>query len=341
MEFAIDFLYVGDGDAIVIWAREPNDFDIVFFVDGGNKGNGSKIIEHFNKWIKPYLQNKHAIGFVNSHPHEDHIDGLLEVLDGLKGSISFGIYNDPVECITSEHRDRIHRAYLDGTDTDITHLYKTFEQVELLNEFCKRHNIKKYNAFSEDVNFWNGAFKILSPSTDFYVNLVQYFSDVDFLKTVDFGKKLIADIDEDDEIKPCDIVNETDDASPENLTSTVIQLTDGRGKKYLLTADAGTDSFDYMESDGFDPSNIELVQLPHHGSRRNINSKWIVKFNPRIFIVSAEGNVKHPRKAVVNCIKRNLNKCNVYSTHTKKSTLGYITNKDVFPIRNWVDAAPL
>lgn len=64
-----------------------------------------------------------------------------------------------------------------GTDPDISNFYKTFEPVEKLNDFCKNNNIKRFNAYSEDISFFNGAFKLLSPSKDFYVNLVQYFSD--------------------------------------------------------------------------------------------------------------------------------------------------------------------
>jgi beta-lactamase superfamily II metal-dependent hydrolase len=342
MDYVIDFVYVGDGDAIVIWARKANEADWIFFVDGGNAGNGQKVIDHYEEWIKPYLQQKSAIGFINSHPHEDHIDGLLEIVKKLGNRVSFAIYNDPVECITTQHRERIHKAYLDDVDPDITHLYKTFEQVEKLNTFCEKYNVRRYNAYSEDVNFWDGSFRLLSPAKDFYVNMVQYFTDVDFLKTVDFSKKPVVGINEtEEETKPCAVVDEAEDASPENLTSTVIQLIDSQNRKYILTADAGIDSFDYMESEGFNSTNISLVQLPHHGSRRNISKKWIAEFNPSKFFVSAEGNVKHPRKAVINCIKRNLPNCKIYSTHTSKECLSYTTNSQIFPKRNWEVAPPI
>lgn len=341
MDFVIDFLYVGDGDAIIIWARIPNNADYVFFVDGGNFGNGKKVVEHYNKWIKPHLQSQRAIGFINSHPHADHINGLLEIIGELGNEMSFGIYNDPVECITQEHKDRIHKAYVRNEDPDITHLYETFEQVEKLNSLCTKFNLKRYNAYAEDINFFGGAFRLLSPSKDFYINMVQHFAGIDFLKTVDFSKKFSA-VDEDEEdTKPCKIVDENNDASPENLTSSVIQLIDSKNLKYILTGDAGVDAFDYMESDGFDNSNIRFVQLPHHGSRRNISTSWISKFNPTFFLASAAGNNKHPRRAVINCIKRNLPNCKVYSTHTSKNTLSCTTNKDAFPSRNWGSATAL
>lgn len=339
MDFLIDFIYVGDGDAIIIWAREPNVADYVFFLDGGNAGCGQGVVDHYKKWIEPNLQQQRTIGFINSHPHEDHIDGLLEIVEKIGETMSFAIYNDPVECITKEHKDRLYRDYMKGVDPDITHLYKEFEQVEKLNGFCRKYNLKRYNAYS-NINFWNGQFQILMPSEDFYVNHVQYFADEELLKAKDFSVKAgPIDISQDD-IKPCEIVDESDDTTPENLTSTVIQLTDSKGKKYILTADAGVASFDYMES-YFDPTNVEMVQLPHHGSRRNVSARWIKKFQPASFMVSAEGNNKHPRRAVVNCIKRNLPNCKVYSTHLNRAGLRYTTNKNVFPTTGWEPANPI
>jgi hypothetical protein len=55
------------------------------------------------------------------------------------------------------------------------------------------------------------------------------------------------------------------------------------------------------------------MQIPHHGSRRNINEKVINYFKPRLAYVSAAGNNKHPRKKVVNAFKNE--GTHVFSTH--------------------------
>ncbi|MFY7814015.1 MAG: ComEC/Rec2 family competence protein [Chryseobacterium taeanense] len=341
MDFVIDFIYVGDGDAIIIWGRVPHEHDYVFFLDGGNKGNGSKMVAHYNQWIKPHLQNKHAIGFMNSHPHNDHINGLIEVVEQIGSEMSFAIYNDPVKCISTEHKEKIKKSHIEDGDPDIDHLYETFEQIEKLNSLCVKHGIRRYDAFN-NINFFDGAFKILSPSKEYYTDKVQHFTDIDFLKKVDFSQKPAAVIcDEDEDSIPCMIVDEVNDTSPENLTSTVLQLTDSDNRKYILTGDAGVESFDEIEKNGFDPNNIVLVQLPHHGSRRNVDTTWLRKFNPNMYIASAVGSVKHPRRAVINCIKKNLSNCSVYSTHTSKGTLSYTTNREVFPSRGWGSATAL
>jgi len=339
MDFIIDFLYVGDGDAIVIWGRNPNESDFVFFLDGGNQENGKKVVEHYRKWIEPHLYEKRKLAFINSHPHADHINGLIEIVKELGDEIDYGIYNDPVKFISDELRHNIKMSAKRKEDDDIEHLYKSFKKVQELNELCEHHNIQKYEALSDVINY--KQIKIVSPSRKYYNDKVQIFTNIDFLKKYDFTKSY-SEVDEESELqKPCIIVDEKNDASPENLSSTVIELIDSKNRRYLLTSDAGVESFNDMESNGFTTENLTFVQLPHHGSRRNISSTWLGKFAPKMFIVSAEGNKKHPRKAVLSCIKKNLEDTKIYSTHKNKSTLSYTTNKEIFPKRNWRSASPL
>lgn len=339
MDFVIDFVYVGDGDGIVIWGRNPDEQDFVFFLDGGNQEFGSKIVEHYKKWIKPYLYDKKTIAFINSHPHADHINGLIEIVKELGDEMTWGIYNDPVKFISEELRENIKQSALRNEDADIDHLYKSFQKIQELNDLCEHYNIEKKEAITDAFNY--NEIKIVSPTREFYTAKVQLFTNIDFLKKVDYTKSF-SEVDETlESLTPCDIVDEKNDASPENLSSTVIELVDSSNKRYLLTSDSGVESFDDMEKNGFNTENLNFVQLPHHGSRRNISTNWIGKFAPKMFLISAEGNKKHPRKAVLSCIKKNLPNCKTYSTHKNKGTISYTTNRSVFPNRNWGSAEPL
>ena len=218
-------------------------------------------------------------------------------------------------------------------------MYKSFQKIQELNELCEKHNIEKTEALSDSFNY--SEMKVISPSRKFYTEKVQQFTSIDFLKRVDY-QKTFSQINESVELsKPCDVVDEKNDASPENLSATVIQLNDSKGRKYILTSDAGVESFDDMENNGFKCENLNIVQLPHHGSRRNISTEWIAKFSPNMFLISAQGNEKHPRKAVLSCIKKNVPDCGIYSTHKDKGTLSYTTNKAIFPDRKWGKADPL
>lgn len=339
MDFVIDFLYVGDGDGIIIWGRNPEKSDFVFFLDGGSTEFGAKAVEHYRKWIKPHLYVNRIIGFINSHPHADHINGLIEIVKELRNEINWGIYNDPVKFISDELRHNIKQSALRKEDADIEHLYKSFQKIQELNELCVQYNIERIEALSDSFKY--NEIKIISPSRIFYTEKVQLFTSIDFLKRVNYQKSF-SQINESFELsKPCDIVDEKNDTSPENLSATVIQLTDSKGLNYILTSDAGVESFDDMEKNGFQCKNLNIVQLPHHGSRRNISTDWIAKFSPNMFLISAEGNEKHPRKAVISCIKKNVPNCSIYSTHKNKGTLSYTTNNAIFPNRDWGSAEPL
>ncbi len=296
MDFVIDFIYVGDGDAIIVWGRNPNEHDFVFFVDGGGNAElGSKVVEHYKSWIKPNLYSNRTIAFINSHPHADHINGLIEIVKEIGSEMSLGIYNDPVKFISDELRSNIKISALRNEDADIEHLYESFQKIQELNELCEKNGIKRVEALSDSFNF--SEIKILSPSREFYTEKVQLFTNIDFLKAVDYTKTFSQVYESLESLKPCAVVDERNDASPENLSATVIELIDSLGRSYILTSDAGVESFDDMEKNGFQCENLNIVQLPHHGSRRNISTEWIAKFSPNFYFDFSRRKYKTSKKS--------------------------------------------
>lgn len=113
--------------------------------------------------------------------------------------------------------------------------------------------------------------------------------------------------------------------SPENEVSTVLWLPwdngDGTRQSCLLTADAGTEALSCVMgiSQRLEGTlkdclkELAWTQLPHHGSRRNLNESLLDYFKPKTSFVSADGKVKHPSKKLVNAVKDRGGK--VYSTH--------------------------
>ena len=338
MDFIIDFISVKNADAIIVWLKKDN-IDYVFFIDGGKAANSKDVIDHYNLYIKENVNNPTLI-IINSHPHSDHLYGLIEIVDYFGKDISHAVYNDPMKYISNERKQEILDYY--GDDQDINHLHEVFNKVKILNDQCQKYNINRLDAFSDLNDKYSGLFRILGPSKKFYKEKVDFFTSVENLNKYDYSKKGNSFVNEEDEnLKPCVIVDQENDASPENLTSTIIEFTDSSNKKYLLTADCGIDSFESAEANGFNLNGgFELAQLPHHGSRRNVSAYWLHRISPNYYVVSAEGTTKHPRRAVINCIKRNINNCNVYSTH-KSGTLSITTNRAIFPVRGWGNAEGL
>jgi hypothetical protein len=111
---------------------------------------------------------------------------------------------------------------------------------------------------------------------------------------------------------------EPDATSAEN-NSSVVLLLEMDGKRFLFTADAGvpalTEAADRADALGIDLKTVKYVQVPHHGSRRNVGPTILNRIIGQIreqetydktgFISAAkDGYPKHPAKKVVNAFKR-------------------------------------
>jgi beta-lactamase superfamily II metal-dependent hydrolase len=84
--------------------------------------------------------------------------------------------------------------------------------------------------------------------------------------------------------------------------ASVILATQFDGNVLLFTGDAGVRALSRV-ANGYRLGACRWMQIPHHGSRRNITRELIEHFRPQTAYVSAEGNKKHPRRAVVNAFK--------------------------------------
>ncbi|AFL84629.1 putative hydrolase (metallo-beta-lactamase superfamily) [Belliella baltica DSM 15883] len=341
MDHSIDMLSLGNADCIIVWTKAEGS-DFVTFIDGGNSSDSKKIIKHYEDYIKPNIPSNTPILIINTHPHSDHIGGLIDLVHYFKNQIARFYYNDPTDYIEEAKRQQIRQlneSFFYSTKR-VQKLFSSLKEADNLSEVLNQYGINKLPAFS-DSHLDHNLFEIVGPSKSFYLEQLAYFTNIDNLKTVGSNIQPESEINELEEgLKPCDIVDEKNDASAENLTSVLTKFIDSSGRKYLFTSDAGVDSFASSEDNGFDIRNIHICQLPHHGSRRNISANWISNFNPNQFWVSAVGNKKHPRKAVISCIKKNLPHCNTYSTH-KGGTKHINTKSNLFPNRGWGTAEPI
>jgi beta-lactamase superfamily II metal-dependent hydrolase len=348
MELSIDMLSVGDADAFIIWAKHKNR-DYIIFIDGGKEGDGDDIISHYRKNIMPHVEtwrSQPEIIIINTHPHNDHVKGLPFIVNYFKGRISRVYMNNPVQFMSNESIDLLETNYrkVRGQDTALTRLYDSLLEGQELQNLITSFNIPIYHAFSDYGLYGqdNEMFRFLGPSSSYYQELINRFSSQEVIneltnRAIPQPKLILENIEVQ---KPCTVVDQADDTSAENLSSVITQFTTSSGIKYLFTGDAGVESFQNAKSNGFSIADNHYVQLPHHGSRRNVNSAIICEFSPQVFFVSAAGNAKHPRKAVIACIKKNTNAI-VYSTH-KTNNFRVRSNVGVFPDwEGYTNALPL
>lgn len=327
MEYEIDFLPVGDGsssgDAICLrYSSDEGATWHVGVIDGGTQASGEALCKH----IKTHYGTETIDFLICTHPDQDHASGLSNVMEQL--TVKKLLIHCPWDYI-----DYFFDSVNDGRVTKESlrkRLIECHPYAYTIYEKAIQNNIPIYHPFSDTNDHKIPNLSIVGPSGNFYLNQLINFRSIteitensveneNFFKSfTEAARKAINWISEnwDDEklVDPAD-----EDTSSEN-NSSVICFFNFDGKKILFTADAGTlalsKAADTIEALGHTLQDFSFVQVPHHGSKRNIGptilDRLIGKPKPRgsaetfmaLISVAKEGEPKHPNKRVVNAFKR-------------------------------------
>lgn len=102
-ELKVYFLDVGQADSILLEISDDENI----LIDGGNASDAEDIINYLN-----YLGVTHLDSIVATHPHEDHIGGLADIMDNIE-------------------TDKIYLPYIEEKDIPTTVTYENFlESIE-------------------------------------------------------------------------------------------------------------------------------------------------------------------------------------------------------------------
>lgn len=318
MAYEIDFLAVGEGeksgDAIALRfgnLSEPSK-QTVFVIDGGYKDSGARLVEH----IKKYYKTETVDAVLCTHSDSDHISGLTEVFDELKVN---NLYM---------HLPWKHAANIEGlfSDTKISSdkirlaLKKSLDNARELEALAKKNGIPIFEPFSDNSN-GTGTLSVLGPSVKFYEGLLPNFRGPAEIapeprpleKVVAAAKEVVTRVAENWGIETL-TDPDVDATSAENNSSVVLLFTYGQ-ESFLFTSDAGvpalTEAFNRATRLGIDLKNVAKIQIPHHGSKRNVGpsildqilgpKKREQELTKKAYISAAkDGEPKHPAKKVVN-----------------------------------------
>lgn len=306
-KYLIRFSQVGSGskggDAILIRLFDENDKEHIVLIDGGYKETGDKIVNY----IKKECSTKHIDVVFNTHPDKDHISGLVTILDNDDITVGALVLNRPWKDskFTKEMFD-------DNRITDnslIKRLKDAFGYADDLEQVAKDKQIKIYKGM-EGTTCYDGILTVLGPSETLYKRgLLGSEKTPESYIEAGLEDYTPTDYSEEDYVKGKTIEWFDDEhTSAVNQTSLVIALALGN-VKVLFTGDAGKEAInsalDYYEKNGGKASDFTIVQLPHHGSRKNIDPAIIGRFsNPRFIIScppSGEGE-GHPSRRLINKI---------------------------------------
>lgn len=350
--YELDFLPVGNGensgDAIAIRYGISGSYKIMI-VDGGTKESGKRLVEH----VKQYYESNDVDYVVNTHPDKDHASGLTEVLKNLNVRELWlhrpWLYvKDIMNYVNNNPRLKI-----DGRVTENS-LNQKFQ-----NEYYKYAKELENIAIGKKITIKEpyqgckiGDFYVLSPNIEWYLfDLIvnsEKTSDIKQFTTESMVLKIITTVFNVVENFGLETLKENGITSNENESS-VILYANFNNRGILLTGDSGNEAlsraYEFALKHNIDLSkNLQFIQIPHHGSRRNISPSVLNKIIGNIgqqkensitaFVSVGKEDTRHPRRVVTNAFIRR--GCKVIET--KGSTKHHYRN---MPDRQgWIIAEP-
>lgn len=307
--FEIDMLSLGDADSILVteWHQDRL-LPVRVLIDGGNTGSADDVLGFlWNRGVR------HLDHMVCSHLHDDHAAGLVQVVQQQWLTIGRAWLHQPRQHLNLIQLIRLASQKVGRADE----IRRSFATVDSLVAELARRSIVPAEPFP---GAQIGPLLVLGPSRDYYGHLVSEFVDLDAPPRPDRASQdAIDDLLEALGHEPLDIQGESPETTPEN-NSGIVLFGVSAGKRMLFTSDAGAEALRRIVA--VDQArllaNVDWMQVPHHGSKRNIDRGLVEYFRPSMVFVSAAGNTKHPRRAVVNAFKSV--GARVLSTHYPQGT---------------------
>ncbi len=313
MAYEVDYLPVGEGqrsgDAIVLRFGNftgPRDQQYIIVIDGGYKESGEALVKHIN-----YYYGTNEVNLViSTHPDIDHASGLCSILENM--DVKELWMHKPWE-----HAQDIKNFFKNGQITASglqEKIEKSLQYASDLDSIAQKKRIPIFEPF-QGLNA-GGVIQVLGPSKDYYQNLLPHLKDMPapkpslgiFAPLIKKAEEAVEWIEDNMNV---DLLNDDDDAtSASNNTSTII-LFNLDGHKLLFTGDAGKtalfNAITYAESlpTPILLSDLHFLDVPHHGSKRNISSKILRKIKTQTAFVSApKDSDKHPAKKTTNALQK-------------------------------------
>lgn len=328
MNCEVEFLAVGTGskpgDAIILRYGDVNNYHLML-VDGGNAETGDKIVAHLKRYFGPYAELEHVL---LTHSDADHASGLRTVLKEIPVK---NLWLHVPWLLSGEviHLFNDKRWTAEGLSAAIRKEY------DIVSEIFDLANAQGSKMFYPFQGYDIGPFRILSPSRAAYLYLLPQFDktpDPDkeaieaasmwlgkasmLQKLIEFAKAKIENWTTETWDK--ELLREGGVTSASNESSVVL-YGGFDNSRVLLTGDAGVNALSwaaqYATSIGWPLQQFTFVQIPHHGSRRNVGpivlNQLLGPIQPEsastrftAFVSAPADDDTHPRRIVLNAFAR-------------------------------------
>jgi hypothetical protein len=316
MPYEIDFLRAGtgNGDAICLRYGSPQTGYTIHVVDGGFVDTGERLARHI--WDH-YGQPDTIHHVVVTHADNDHAAGLIKLFEYYK--VEHLWMNRPwrfLDEVAHNFHGNFRAAGL-ATAMRVEHKY-----VVELEKAATSNGTAIHDVFQGDVI---GNFVVMAPSRPRYFNILPDFDKTPtrYATAESLAKarsSILSALEGGIEFWGFETLEEN--PSPPTSASnesSVVQLGIFGDDLVLLTGDAGPialhEARDYYQLRGWKHVPVKVVQVPHHGSRKNSTpsalDRWLGTSLPlgspaAGFAICSVGEAQHdyPRRAVSNAFLR-------------------------------------
>lgn len=324
----IEFLPVGDGsrggDAIVVRFGDSQNYELMV-VDGGTTESGKAMVGHLKRHFGDDVILSHV---VLTHSDADHASGLRQILHEIP-VLNLWLH------VPWQLSDEAIALFKNKAWTKQALSAAIRAEYDILAEIADLANAQGTTIHYPFQGEQIGPFTVLSPSRYVYQHLLPQFdktpeADQAAIENASLwiGKAaggvwgllekaaaaVTAWLPED---WYTERLRDGGTTSASNESSVLLYADTGAGR-ILLTGDAGVNALwwaaKYANSRGFVLRDFRFVQVPHHGSRRNVGPSVLneligpiqlegtVKFD--VFVSAPKDDEQHPRKIVRNAFIR-------------------------------------
>src|SRR5260370_24911070 len=314
MPHEVDFHPVGtgskSGDAISLRYGKldggPND-QMVVVIDGGFADDGEALVKH----IRDHYHTETVDLVISTHPEQDHLSGLKVVLEEMD-------VRELWMHLPWAHMTNLRLAKAAGFRyTQLGEgLEKSLSGASELEAIARSRGIPMKEPFAGLFSS-DGIVGVLGPTERYYEQLLREISIPSqptkrsaLAKILELAAKAAENL-------HIETLTDSGETTPVNNTW-VITSFQIDWDLLLFTGDAGIPALeqdvDLLERVGISPGTLSFVQVPHHGSRRNVGPSVLDRLlGPKgttdrrgvAFVSCApDGAPKHPAKKVTNAFRR-------------------------------------
>ena len=307
MRYEFEVLKLGNADSIIIRHYIDN-LPYIVLIDAGNTSDWEKIKTHLHTYYDTYTIDL----AICTHPDNDHMGGFFGLLEDKDITFLEFWLIDPAHHLDVDDIRRYRTE--DGARKAIRKIFNkpTDDSKNLIDILLNNavHTLTVISGHEHDLL----PIKVVAPTEDYYGEVVKNMVADYNVHVYEEADTSIYDEAEEQSIDTAkhSIDNCNDDGSPYNQSSIVLLYEPENNKKILFAGDATCASLIQMLNEYPEINNIDLLKVPHHGSKHNLSTTIIDTLKPKTSYISAKGSREHPSLAIVNYLSKY---GNVYSTH--------------------------